>query len=153
MNKFHIFLGFILSVLIYACQNNQPDESFINHPINEKGELDTVGYPHLVFLDANSEFDFGRITEGKMVTHEFIIKNTGKKDLIISNVDASCGCTVPREWPKHPLKSGETGKIIVHFDSEGRANKAIKKTIRVYANTYPKVNYAYLVGEVIGIEE
>ncbi|MEZ5067478.1 MAG: DUF1573 domain-containing protein [Bacteroidia bacterium] len=34
-----------------------------------------------------------------------------KEPLIITSAQGSCGCTVP-EWPKEPIKKGETtGKI------------------------------------------
>jgi hypothetical protein len=42
-----------------------------------------------------TSFDFGRIPQGKPVTHNFVITNTGKDPLVIENVQASCGCTTP----------------------------------------------------------
>src|SRR4051812_14416696 len=46
-----------------------------------------------------TEFDFGKIPQGKPVTHEFLFTNTGDKPLSLQNVQASCGCTTP-EWSK-----------------------------------------------------
>lgn len=40
------------------------------------------------------EHDFGNITQGQVVTHSFIISNNGGELLKLSNVKASCGCTV-----------------------------------------------------------
>ena len=78
------------------------------------------------------EHDFGTISEGNTVTTNFKITNTGKKDLIIQNATASCGCTVP-EYPKHPIKPGSSGNIKVSFDSTGKPGQQ-QKTVTVTAN-------------------
>ena len=38
-------------------------------------------------------FDFSEIEQGKKVEYTFTISNSGKTDLIIRKVSASCGCT------------------------------------------------------------
>ena len=53
--------------------------------------------------------------------------------LIIKNVTASCGCTIP-EKPEEPIAPGNTGKIKATFDSRGRAGMN-QKVITVVANT------------------
>ena len=40
-------------------------------------------------------FDFGKIKQGIPATHEFKFKNTSKVPMVITNVQASCGCTTP----------------------------------------------------------
>src|SRR5689334_6348391 len=54
--------------------------------------------------------DFGKIKLGVPVTHEFKFTNTGKTPLIITNVQASCGCTTP-SWTKDPVPPGGSGYI------------------------------------------
>src|SRR6187399_763022 len=44
-----------------------------------------------------TEFDFGKIPQGKPVTHIFEVTNKSNVALKISNINASCGCTTP-EW-------------------------------------------------------
>lgn len=86
-------------------------------------------------------FDFGNIKEGVQATHEFKFTNVGKEPLVISNVQASCGCTTPK-WPKEPVKPGESGIITAIYSSKGRPgtfNKAI--TITSNAKTSSKVLY------------
>ena len=46
-----------------------------------------------------TEYDFGKIPQGKPVTHIFEVFNKSNAELKISNVHASCGCTTP-EWEK-----------------------------------------------------
>lgn len=74
-----------------------------------------------------SEYDFGKIPQGKPVTHVFAIENTGKDSLKIENVQASCGCTTP-EWDRNKIYApGEKGKITVGYNaaSEGPFTKSI----------------------------
>jgi len=79
--------------------------------------------------------DFGKIIQGEKVTFAFKFKNTGKAMLLISNVSTSCGCTVT-DYPRGPIKIGESGKIDVSFDSEGKRGLQ-NKTATVFANTQP----------------
>lgn len=76
-----------------------------------------------------TEHDFGTITQGDQPSYSFVFKNTGASDLIISNAVGSCGCTVP-EYPKAPVKPGESGKIKVSFNSNGKNGRQQK-------NSYP----------------
>lgn len=71
-------------------------------------------------------YDFGKIPQGRPVTHIFEIVNTGKTPLLLTNVQASCGCTTP-EWSREPIKPGATAQIKVGYNSaaEGYFNKSI----------------------------
>lgn len=96
------------------------------------------------------EYDFKTIVDGEEIGHSFTFKNTGEADLLISNVQATCGCTVPDDWPKHPIKPGESGSIRVTFNSKGKASNGqmIAKEIMVTANTNPPVTVLKLKGIV-----
>ncbi|NJM26737.1 MAG: DUF1573 domain-containing protein [Bacteroidia bacterium] len=85
---------------------------------------------------AETDFDFGTISEGQKVEHVYAFKNTGEAPLIIQNAQPSCGCTVP-EWSKEPIPVGGTGYVKAQFDSSGKPN-AQNKSITVTANTWPK---------------
>lgn len=77
-----------------------------------------------------AEYNFGKIPQGKPVTHIFEITNTGKDSLKIVNVQASCGCTTP-EWERDkPIAAGATAKITVGYNAaaEGPFTKAITIT-------------------------
>ena len=79
---------------------------------------------------SETEFNFGKIPQGKPVTHTFEINNKGKDSLHIVNVQASCGCTTP-EWEREKVQaSGEKAKITVGFNaaSEGPFSKLITIT-------------------------
>ncbi len=73
----------------------------------------------------NVEFNFGSIKQGEKVTHDFVIKNTGKSDLFIRKVTASCGCTVANVKSK-TIKPGESTTITTEFNSSGRTGNQTK---------------------------
>ncbi len=82
-----------------------------------------------LFLKEN-DFDFGKIPQGKPVTHVFEITNKGKDSLKILNVQASCGCTTP-EWDRDKaIAPGASTKITVGFNAagEGPFNKPVTIT-------------------------
>lgn len=101
--------------------------------------------PNLQFEE--EEFDFGRITQGETVSHEFFFTNTGKTDLIVTGANGSCGCTVP-EWPKEPIRPGDKGKINVVFKSEGKEGYQ-EKTVTVLTNCEPATRVVRIKTEVI----
>ena len=77
-------------------------------------------------------FDFGKIKQGTPVTHEFKFTNTGKVPMIITNVQASCGCTTP-DWSKEPIAPGQKGFIKATYNaaSAGAFNKAVTVTANI----------------------
>src|SRR5688500_20380873 len=76
--------------------------------------------------------DFAKVTEGTVATHEFKFKNTGNQPVVISHVQASCGCTTP-DWSKDPVLPGKVGYIKAAYSSAGRPG-AFNKTITVTSN-------------------
>ena len=80
-------------------------------------------------------YDFGEVVEGERLTYAFKFKNTGKSNLIIYSSEATCGCTTSQP-PKAPIRPGESGEILVTFDSKGQKGQ-VKKRVLVGANTYP----------------
>lgn len=90
--------------------------------------------------------DFGKIPQGKPVTYEFKFTNVGDSPIIISNVEASCGCTVPK-YSSTPVKKGETGVITATFNAA--AVGAFNKVITVKSNAKTPVKYLYIKGEVV----
>ena len=77
-------------------------------------------------------FDFGKIKQGTPVTHEFKFTNAGKVPMIITNVQASCGCTTP-DWSKEPIAPGQKGFIKATYNaaSVGAFNKAVTVTANI----------------------
>ena len=61
----------------------------------------------------------------------FNFTNSGNKDLIIQNVQSSCGCTIPKK-PEGPIAPGESSEIIVKYDT--KRTGPFRKTITVTTN-------------------
>jgi len=92
--------------------------------------------------------DFGKVNEedGK-ITHVFDFVNKGISPLVISRVQASCGCTTP-VWTKEPVEPGKKGTITVTYNPTGRPG-AFTKTITVYSNAIDEQMVLTIHGEVI----
>ena len=96
--------------------------------------VDPASLTKIEWLDGMDR-DFGKMKEGDNLEVSFRFKNVGEKPLIISNVSASCGCTVP-ETPKEPYAPGQTGVIKASFNSSGKPGTQTKQ-VNVFANTDP----------------
>jgi len=107
--------------------------------------------PKFLFTDKNDTYDFGKVPEGPVAEHVFEFKNVGKEPLIISNANASCGCTTP-EWNKEPILPGKKGKITVRYNTQGRVGP-IAKSVYITSNAAleeGKDRYElYIKGEVV----
>ena len=83
------------------------------------------------FVAKDNTIDYGKVykeTDSGLRTFEF--KNTGDAPLIITNVQSTCGCTVPTK-PTEPIMPGKTGKIDVKYNMNPGP---IRKTITVETN-------------------
>lgn len=92
--------------------------------------------------------DFGSVKEEDgPITHEFKFLNKGTTPVVISNVQASCGCTTPA-WSKDPVMPGATGFIQAQYDPRNRPG-IINKSLTVTANTEPSNTILFIKGNVI----
>ena len=99
---------------------------------------------------AENAYDFGEVMDGEKVEHVYKFTNSGSEPLVISNAKGSCGCTVPA-WPKEPIPPGETGELMVRFDSKGKGRvggAAQTKTVTITANTVPPDTRIKIKGKV-----
>src|SRR5437868_1990585 len=96
-------IAFPLLFALLSCGEKKPDNTIDSDDVtvtaSAKGRID-ADLPEITFDEP--VFDFGKITQGERVSHSFSFTNTGKKSLVVSGANASCGCTVPG-WPKEPI--------------------------------------------------
>ncbi len=64
---------------------------------------------------------------------QFKFKNTGQVPLIINQVFASCGCTVPT-YPKEPIQPGKSGVIEITYNGTNKFPGHFMKTVTVRSN-------------------
>ena len=79
----------------------------------------------------NETVDYGTIEQNADGNRFFTVTNTGDKPLILSNVQPSCGCTVP-EWDKSPIAPGKSTKIKVHYNTATPGS--FLKNVDVFSN-------------------
>jgi Protein of unknown function (DUF1573) len=139
-----VILALFFSVFI-ACENKQrTDNQTIED--NQKALQPTADKFPVMEIDTPM-VDFGTITQGDTIMHVYNFKNTGNMPLVLSNVNASCGCTTP-SYSKEPVAPGERGFITVKFNSKGKEGK-LNKTVTAYANTKPADNTVSFKVEVL----
>ena len=141
---------FSIIILFSSCNNPKKDNEeklssdLVINPKTADGKEDMSKLPIIKFEYV--DFDFGLIFDGEEVVHKFKFKNTGGSALIISDVSASCGCTIPT-YSKKPIPAGEEGYVEVRFNSSGRQGLQ-HKTVTVLANTQPNRITLSFVAEV-----
>ena len=96
-------------------------------------------------FDAQS-FDFGKIKQNVPATHEFKFTNNGKVPMVITNVQASCGCTTP-DWSKTPVPPGATGFVKATYNATNVG--AFTKSVTVTANVEGGMISLRIQGEVV----
>src|SRR6185436_8743292 len=76
-----------------------------------------------------TEHNFSKIPQGKPVYYIFELTNTGKTELKLNDVHASCGCTTPG-WSRDPIAPGAIAQIKVGYNAamEGQFEKYINIT-------------------------
>ena len=89
------------------------------------------------------ERDFGVIWDFQPVTTTFPFTNTGTKTLVITRLQAGCGCTKPIA-DKTVLQPGESGTITVTFDPNGKADKQDKK-VTIFSNSVRSPEKGFLI--------
>lgn len=143
---------FILTTLVFFSCKNESDgklsTDLINNPNSAEGSTDDSDLPKIKFK--RTEHDFGKIVDGVKVTIKFPFTNVGKKDLIIMQVKASCGCTATR-YTKEVVKPGKSGFVELTFDSSRRRGFN-NKTAMVVHNGQPNTTVLKITAEVLGPE-
>lgn len=88
-------------------------------------------------------WDFGRVKEGQVLKHNFILKNEFKTALNIKDVNTSCGCMVSKV-KKKTLLPGEDTLIEVRFNTKGYSG-AVKQYIYVHTDNLDNPVIRYII--------
>ncbi len=106
-----------------------------------------VGYAQKGVLKfAKETHDFGKVEQGKPVTHVFEFKNTGSDPIVINDAQASCGCTKP-SFSREPIMPGKSGSISATYNAA--ASGPFNKSVTVTSNAEAGQAVLYLKGEVV----
>jgi hypothetical protein len=96
----------------------------------EKTEQNNV--IHTMIEAEQTEIELANLKARETASAVFTLKNTGEKPLLIKDISASCGCTVP-QWNKDPVKPGNKTEIKVNATPDNPGH--FRKTVTVYCNT------------------
>ncbi len=135
-----IALSFTLILGIFSCRKK--GETPLGAKLDAELLKDTTT---IAFLDSTT-FPFDTIMQDDKVQTTFRMVNTGTKNLLIARAFGSCGCTVP-EYPKDPVKPGDTATIAVTFNSAGKQGEQ-NKNVTIVCNTVTRNEMVYLKGFV-----
>ncbi len=128
--------GYVIDRLGILLNGNKPVKNTLSvsativEDFSKLSEQELANAPSMNF--ESKEFNFGKLDQGKSVTHEFKFKNAGKRELIIRKTKTSCGCTAVET--KKVIKPGESSTIKTVFNSahkSGKQNKSITITTNI----------------------
>ena len=123
MKKFLLMMLLLVMGVTFAVAQNQAEIKF-----------DKVSY------------DFGTFSENDPVHKTtFTFTNVGNAPLVINQVIASCGCTIPR-YDKRPIAPGQKGSIEVTYNGTGKFSGHFKKSITVRTNGKNEMTRLYIEG-------
>lgn len=91
--------------------------------------------------------DCGQVVFSKPVTAEFVLKNDGRKPLVINNVLKSCGCTEV-DYPKTSIAAGESFVIKAVYDAKQMGS--FTKQVCLYTNADEEPFILSMRGKVVG---
>jgi Protein of unknown function (DUF1573) len=141
----------ILTIIISLAACKSADKKTPSPVVNiskediEKAKNDSANFTTIQWIDSTTR-NLGKLKKDQEVEITFRFKNSGDKILVIENVSAGCGCTIP-EKPTEPFAPGQEGVIKAKYNGSGQG--PITKTVTVIANTNPaKEHILTFTGEV-----
>ncbi len=138
---------FLVALILSGCGNDRKGNiptDVVTNPNSASGSEDNA-LPAIEF--DRDLHDFGKLIAGEKAVYTFRFRNTGKSDLVISQVKSSCGCTVP-QFTRDPVEPGGEGQIKVTFDSSGRSGIQ-NKAVTVVHNGQPNSTIVRIKAQVI----
>jgi hypothetical protein len=151
--KLILVYGLVLAALHLGAQTEKKQQMFnpdsvIKKNIKNKKLLVPLANPPqtpLMVFEVDT-FYFGTIIQGDSLQFDFVFRNLGKDNLIIKDVRASCGCTVPH-WPENEIPMNNEGKIAITFHSAGKLGPQHKEII-ISSNSDPALKILHIIGRV-----
>lgn len=129
--KFRSAIIFFLYFL--SCNlNESANKNHIYIP-SKNNNSSNFDQPNIKF--SKLDFNFGIVNKGQVISRYITFKNDGKRDLVISNVKSSCGCTIAN-WPKNPIAPNNSDSLLLELNTSS-LNGKIMKTVTIISNSNP----------------
>ena len=116
----------------------------------------TIGIT-MVSEQNKAEFKFDQITinvgtfpaSSPVKKAVFTFTNVGNAPLVINEVIASCGCTIPK-YDRRPIAPGQKGSIEITYNGQGKFTGHFKKSITIKSNARTEMTRIYIEGVMEG---
>ena len=116
----------------------------------------TIGIT-MVSAQNQAEFKFDQITinvgtfpaSSPVKKAVFTFTNVGNAPLVINEVIASCGCTIPK-YDRRPIAPGQKGSIEITYNGQGKFTGHFKKSITIMSNARTEMTRIYIEGVMEG---
>ncbi len=92
------------------------------------------------------DHDLGTLVWHNPAAAKFDITNTGTTDMVITDVEPDCGCTLVT-WSEEPIPPGKAGHITVRYDAEQLGH--FSKGVAVYIDKEQTPVYVTVSGNVV----
>ena len=89
-----------------------------------------AGQPKIKFKE--TAWNFGKVKQGEVLSHEFVFTNEGDATLVIQKVSTSCGCTAALV-SADKIQPGKEGRVEIKFDTRGYGGP-VSKLVYVDSN-------------------
>ena len=89
--------------------------------------------------------ELGKLKQGVPATATFVIKNIGKKPLMIEKTIPSCGCTAA-DYTKTPILPGKSGTVTATYNAAAMGK--FNKSVSVKFAEIPDITTLAISGEV-----
>lgn len=149
--KWNLFFSNFIYICTCSVEPKQKLKTMIKKPLLFLLFFCLTAFVNQVYAQGKLQFekethDFGSIAQGTPVSVEFKFKNTGDQPIILSNVQASCGCTTP-EWSKDPVLPGKTAVVKAGYNAA--AMGAFNKSITITSNAANSTQVIFIKGTVV----
>ena len=116
MKRLAGFVYFLLLFIYAGAQTGQPAPKNIDK----------------ILSFSNADYDMGKISAGKPLEYNVVIKNISKDTVVLQDVKAGCGCTTPKYRAGEKILPGKSTYIVLGFN--GDAHGEFIKTADIFFN-------------------
>lgn len=145
MKYLNYLLVLLVSGFLLSC-NTSGEKTLSGDLISIPKSADGSKTKEPIIQFEKTEYDFGKILQGEVVSYTFHFTNVGEAPLLITGVEKSCGCTAS-EFVREPIAPGGKGQIKITYDSKGH-HGIQSKSLVVNANTNPSQTVLRIKAEV-----
>ena len=103
-----------------------------------------------LLIDDETEFDFGTMAQQTKGNHEWLVRNEGEGELILTGTEPTCSCTVIDPKPGEDVKvpPGESYTVRVEWETRQFQDK-YEKTARILTNDPSRPDLTFVVSGVV----